>query len=81
MNGPDNNFSDSDYDIWEDFSASSSEEDVEVIKSVLVNKDAIPRKETASKKRRLIWKKKELDKPDSTWLHDHIIADAHTAID
>ena len=81
LNGSEIEFSDSDDDILEDVAASSSEADEEAIDSVPVNKDAVPTKETASKKRRVIWQKKEFDKPDSTWLHDHTIADTHTAID
>ena len=60
---------------------SSSEEDEEAVESVPINKDAVPIKEIASKTRRVIWQKKEFDKPDSTLLHDHTIAGAHTAID
>ena len=41
--------------IQEDFAASSSEEDGKAVESVLVSKDAVPTKETASKKRRVIW--------------------------
>ena len=67
--------------IQEDFAASSSEEDGKAVESVLVSKDAVPTKETASKKRRVIWQKKEFDKRNFTWLHDHTIADAHTVID
>ena len=67
--------------IQEDFAASSSEEDGKAVESVLVSKDAVPTKETASKKRRVIWQKKEFDKPNFTWLHDHTIADSHTAIE
>ena len=81
MNGSDIKFSDLDDDIQEDFAASSSEEDGKAVESVLVSKDAVPTKETASKKRRVIWQKKEFDKPSFTWLHDHTIADAHIVID
>ena len=76
LNGSVIEFSDSDNDIQEDFAASSSEEDEEVIESVPVNKDAVPTKEAASKKRRAIWQKKEFEKPDSTWLHDYVIVEA-----
>ena len=46
-----------------------------------MNKDTVPTKETASKKRQIIWQKKEFEKPVSTWLHDHAIAEANTTID
>ena len=46
-----------------------------------MNKDTVPTKETASKKRQIIWQKKEFEKPVSTWLHDHSIAEANTTID
>ena len=81
LSGSNVEFSDLDDDIQKDFNASSLEEDEEAIESVPVNKDAVPTKESASKKRQVIWQKKEFDAPDSTWLHDHTMADAHTAID
>ena len=48
LNGSDIEFSDSDGYIQEDFATSSSEEDGKAVESVLVNKDAVPTKETAS---------------------------------
>ena len=81
LNESDIQFSDSDDDIQEDFAASSSEKDGKAIESVPVNKDTVLTKETASKKRRVIWHKTKFDKPNFTWLHDHTIADAHTVID
>ena len=81
LNGSDIQFSDWDNDIQKDFAASASEQDEEAIESVTVNKDTVPTKETASKKRQIIWQKKEFEKPVSTWLHDHAIAEANTTID
>ena len=81
MNGSDIEFSDSRDNIEEDFGASSSEADEEAIECVSVNKDVVPTKVTDSKKRPVIWQKKEFDKRYSTWLHDHTIADTHTGND
>ena len=81
LNRSDIEFSDSDDNIQEDFAASSSEADEEAIECVPVNKDVVPIKVTDSKKRPVIWQKKEFDKRYSTWLHDHAIADTHTAND
>ena len=81
FNGSDIKFLDSDDDILEVFVASSSEKGEKAIESIPVNKDTHRTKAKTSKKRWVIWQKKEFDKPDSTWLHDHTIADAHIAID